>query len=90
MSQGPLSYGPLSESLRFLRQDTEGGMFKVSIKEEFCTGCFACVKVCGSQVLGAKRVNENKKAYVRNEDNCVGCNKCNASCLTKAIGISRR
>lgn len=62
----------------------------VVIDEEMCTGCFTCIEVCEKRnVLGARRVDERKKAYVKNPDNCIGCMRCYQRCLVKAISCKR-
>lgn len=58
----------------------------IVIDEEYCTGCFKCIEVCQAKtVIGAKKVDGKKKAFVRNPDDCTGCMKCFRSCLVNAI-----
>jgi NAD-dependent dihydropyrimidine dehydrogenase PreA subunit len=90
MVYGIQGYNALSEALRFIREGAEDGTYRVAIDEEFCTGCFACVRACRSQVLGAKKVDDRKMAYVRNAENCVGCLRCFTACLVKAISVAKQ
>lgn len=58
----------------------------IIIDEEMCTGCFDCIRVCApKKVIGAKKVEGKKKAFVQNPDECIGCMKCYNTCLVKAI-----
>ena len=51
------------------------------VKEENCTGCAACTKVCPYQAI---YMNEDKKAVVV-EAACMGCGTCGAECKFEAI-----
>jgi heterodisulfide reductase subunit A len=51
------------------------------IKDQNCTGCAACTKVCPYQAI---YMNEDKKAVVV-EAACMGCGTCSAECRFDAI-----
>jgi heterodisulfide reductase subunit A len=51
------------------------------VKEENCTGCAACTKVCPYQAI---YLNDEKKAVVV-EAACMGCGTCGAECRFDAI-----
>ena len=51
------------------------------VKEENCTGCGACVRVCPYQAI---YLNDEKKAVVVDAA-CMGCGTCGAECMYEAI-----
>lgn len=54
----------------------------IKIDKNKCVGCGKCIKVCpGSLIYG----DENKKAYIKYEDECWGCTACLKECSTSAI-----
>lgn len=52
------------------------------IREDKCIGCFACVKVCGSEAV----LREDSVARI-DPDRCTGCGECLQICPARAIGI---
>lgn len=61
--------------------------FKVDINEKFCKACGICVKFCPKNVLG---LDNNGKAIVVNEDDCIGCKNCEIRCPDFAITVEVR
>lgn len=62
-------------------------VFVVTIDESKCTGDGVCVDLCPTKVF-AIHENGQKKAYVTNPDECLGCTSCVASCENKAITVN--
>jgi len=54
----------------------------VTINEEKCTGCYACVIACPNALF----IVENGKARVDNSG-CTSCGICRQSCLEGAIKV---
>ena len=59
-------------------------MAKVTVNEETCIGCGACVEVCpqGVMVMG-----DDGKAKVQNESSCIVCRACESACPVDAIKV---
>ena len=54
-----------------------------SVRTDKCTGCGACISVCGSDAIA---MNDNKAFILR--ESCTGCGECLQICPFGAIGIS--
>ncbi|MBN2523195.1 MAG: 4Fe-4S binding protein [Bacteroidales bacterium] len=54
----------------------------VSIKDERCTNCFICVKICPVKAI---RAISDSKAPKIDENRCIGCGDCIDACAPKAI-----
>ena len=58
---------------------------KVScVREEYCSGCGACVSVCAYNAL---ELDHDKQVAVVNEALCKGCGACSATCRAAAIDL---
>ena len=55
----------------------------VTIDQDACLGCSACVDTCPQQVL--ELVDD--KATVANPDDCVECGACESACPAEAITL---
>lgn len=55
---------------------------KPSVKEEKCTSCFACARICAFSAISYRE--SDKKAQI-DHDLCVGCGRCIAVCPFDAI-----
>lgn len=58
-------------------------MPKVTVDEEKCTGCEACVSTCPVAVFEMG----DGKAKVVKEDECIACHACEGACPTEAIKV---
>lgn len=58
-------------------------MAKITIDEDKCIGCGACVDACASGVLEMR----DGKAFVKNEQGCIACKSCANTCPVGAIII---
>lgn len=56
----------------------------LSIDQEKCIGCGACVAKCP---LDAIRMNEDKKAYIAYPDDCMTCYLCERACPSGALFV---
>jgi Fe-S-cluster-containing hydrogenase component 2 len=54
----------------------------VTVNEELCTGCGACVEVCPVEAISL----DDGKAHVDGEK-CVDCGVCVGECPTDAISL---
>ena len=68
--------------------------FLPEIREENCTGCGQCVKVCpvnAMSLISANNPHKPKatKAFLR-EEICLGCGICSSACLKKNITLKPR
>lgn len=54
----------------------------IHIHNERCIGCGKCTKVCPGNLI---RQDENKKAFIRQPENCWGCTACLKECSKEAI-----
>jgi len=55
----------------------------IAINPDNCTRCFRCVKVCPTRIFS---ISEDKSfAKVENEQRCVGCGHCVATCASNAV-----
>ena len=65
-------------------------MPKVTVDWKKCNGDAVCVDVCPVEVFELQDVPEypdSKKSVVVNEDDCIVCMACTASCPTEAIVV---
>ena len=68
-----------------LSRDTIESEGKISyIREERCSGCGSCVKVCA---YSAVELDEEKRVAVVNAALCKGCGACAATCRASAIDL---
>lgn len=68
-----------------LSRDTIESEGKISyIREERCSGCGSCVKVCA---YSAVELDEEKRVAVVNTALCKGCGACSATCRSSAIDL---
>ena len=68
-----------------LSRDTIESEGKISyIREERCSGCGSCVKVCA---YSAVELDEEKRVAVVNTALCKGCGACSATCRASAIDL---
>jgi NAD-dependent dihydropyrimidine dehydrogenase PreA subunit len=61
-----------------------GVVHTVTVLEEACTGCGACVELCPPDVL---RLSEAGKASVAYPDDCEACYLCELACAFRAIDV---
>ncbi len=59
----------------------------IQIKNEWCKGCGICLAMCPKKVLA---MTEDGKAYAKNPENCISCNKCEIYCPDFAIFLGGR
>ena len=59
-------------------------MAKVTVDQDKCTGCGACVDVCPNSVF---EMGDDGKAKVKNESACVACMACVGTCPVEAITV---
>ncbi len=73
--------------------------FKVLVDKEVCTGCLKCTLQCPFDVhiydkegfkASGKDKDERKNFIVRNQENCVACQRCVFTCPVKCIQIEVR
>jgi NAD-dependent dihydropyrimidine dehydrogenase PreA subunit len=57
-------------------------MYVVTVDQDLCTGCGACVEACPAQIFSI----ENGKA-VASSDECLGCQGCVSVCPVSAISV---
>jgi len=55
----------------------------ITINTENCTRCFRCVKVCPTRIFSISK--DKSCVEVKNENRCVGCGHCVATCATSAV-----
>ncbi len=68
-----------------LSKDTIESEGKIShIREEFCSGCGACVEVCAYSAID---LDAEKGVAVINEALCKGCGACAATCRANAVDL---
>ena len=60
------------------------GLITYSIDETNCNGCTACVKACPEGVI----TGEKKQLHVIDDDGCIKCGACKATCKFDAIRIT--
>jgi NADH:ubiquinone oxidoreductase subunit F (NADH-binding) len=87
---------PLLSTIKYFREEFEthindkkcpAGVCRDLIKftiEDNCTGCTACVPVCGSNAITGKK----KEVHVIDQKKCTQCNACYAVCTFDSITIS--
>jgi NADH-quinone oxidoreductase subunit F len=91
---GGTAPNPVLTTLRYFKNEYEDHIFNhkctagacpalitLSIDEETCTGCGACVKVCPTDAISG----EKKKPHVIDEEACIRCKMCLSRCPTEAI-----
>lgn len=57
----------------------------ISIKTEACVGCGQCARLCP---MGYLKLNDDKKAAVRERRRCISCGHCVAVCPRSAIALT--
>ena len=57
----------------------------IAVRQEACTGCGTCVKVCPHGVLAL----EEKKALLVAEERCIECGACQLNCHDDAIDVTK-
>lgn len=57
-------------------------MFIVTVDQDLCVGCGACVEACPAQIFTL----EDGKAQV-SDDECLGCQSCVSVCPVDAIKV---
>ncbi|HZV83076.1 MAG TPA: mercury methylation ferredoxin HgcB [Geobacteraceae bacterium] len=55
----------------------------LQLDQAVCIGCGRCLEVCPHQVFSL----EEKKAWIREKDDCMECGACALNCPVKAIGV---
>ncbi len=66
------------------KKEIEGEGKVSAIREEYCSGCGACVEVCAYNAI---ELDEVKGVAVVNEALCKGCGACAATCRASAIDL---
>lgn len=65
--------------------------FVKTVDDNKCIGCGRCIKICAHDVLAPKEVDEEESAkmfiYVKNPDNCIGCEACGHTCTKRAFSF---
>ena len=56
------------------------------IDNDKCTGCFTCIDICPMDVF--EKDEENKKAKVKGENECIGCKACEVQCPETVIKVN--
>ena len=59
-------------------------MFMVTINQDKCEGCGACVDACPAKILG---MTEGKAEVIGDAADCLGCETCLELCPTEAFSI---
>lgn len=54
----------------------------IKIEKEKCIGCGKCIKICPGNLIYK---DENKKAFIKYDDQCWGCTACLKECSSFAI-----
>lgn len=54
----------------------------IRIDKDKCSGCSKCTKVCPGSLIYQ---DENRKAYIKYEEECWGCTACLKECNFRAI-----
>jgi NAD-dependent dihydropyrimidine dehydrogenase PreA subunit len=62
-------------------------MVNVKVDLEKCTGCGTCLDVCPVEVFKIIDVDGEQKSSPVNENECIACMACEASCPEGAIEI---
>lgn len=57
---------------------------KIKLKIERCKGCSICANFCVKNVLSLDKLG---KVYVVNEEDCIGCGRCEDLCPDFAIFV---
>lgn len=55
----------------------------LAYEPELCRGCGSCLEVCPHQVF----VMQDKKAAIRDRDDCIECGACARNCPYGAIAV---
>jgi NAD-dependent dihydropyrimidine dehydrogenase PreA subunit len=58
-------------------------MYIPVIRDDECTNCRACERICPKLVFG----KDKKEVCVADPSKCTGCGSCCAVCLVKAIEV---
>ncbi|MEO0252020.1 MAG: 4Fe-4S binding protein [candidate division WOR-3 bacterium] len=64
--------------------------FEIEINQDWCKGCYICVKICPKQVftISEKESFRGFKEVIPSyEDNCIGCLQCENMCPDFAIEV---
>ena len=59
-------------------------MPKVTVDQETCIGCGACVEVCPQGVF---EMGDDGKAKVVKQDECIVCRACESGCPSNSIKV---
>ncbi|MCJ7770421.1 ferredoxin family protein [Candidatus Bathyarchaeota archaeon] len=62
-------------------------MVTITVDQEQCTGCGACVTICPVSVYELRKSGESEKSYPANADQCIVCRACEAVCPANAIKV---
>jgi len=64
--------------------------FLAEVKEESCTGCGRCERMCPVDAISMITKGEGKKIAKIAEGECLGCGVCVKNCNFKAMGLKER
>ncbi len=62
-------------------------MWKVSLEEDYCKGCWLCKWVCPKNVFEEGTVG---KTIIQAENQCIGCQQCVIHCPDFALKVEAK
>jgi 2-oxoglutarate ferredoxin oxidoreductase subunit delta len=67
--------------------------YRITVNQNFCTGCGNCIEFCPQHVLERDTKLNKKGVYspvVHDADSCTGCKLCEMYCGNFSIGVGER
>lgn len=65
-------------------------MLHITLNDENCTGCYACVNICPKNCIFMKRNTEGFLYPIIDEDNCVNCGLCKSVCSIDSTSFENK
>jgi len=67
-------------------------MFKIKMREEWCKGCYFCIKICPKKIYNLSEEYSPKgfkKVKIDKENECIGCFLCEELCPDLVISVEK-